>query len=146
MACKDRQFVEQNAGISCVLKQLSDRRSVMAMSFQVVRSVLCGLVASVGFLSAGGHCEFAQAEENQQWLSWRGPNRDSKIDGQAWPSTLTEENFKKVWSVPFGDSYSGPIVTSNRCSPQKPFRVKNGSLVSIAKPARHVGARIGKGR
>jgi len=85
----------------------------MAMSFQVVRSVLFGLVASVGFLSAGGYCEFAQAEENQQWLSWRGPNRDSKIDGQAWPSTLTEENFKKVWSVPFGDSYSGPIVTSD---------------------------------
>ena len=85
----------------------------MAISFQVVRSVLCGLVASVGFLSVGGLCEFVQAEENQQWLSWRGPNRDSKIEGQAWPSTLTEANFKKVWSVPFGDSYSGPIVTSD---------------------------------
>lgn len=54
----------------------------------------------------------AVAEDNQQWLTWRGASRDSLVNDRTWPNTLTEENFKKVWSVPFGDSYSGPIVTT----------------------------------
>lgn len=43
----------------------------------------------------------------------RGNGRDSLVNNQSWPSTLTESNFKQLWSVPFGDSYSGPIVTTN---------------------------------
>ena len=82
----------------------------MALSFPaLVRFVLLGLVATASFTAVSD----AVAEENQQWLSWRGPNRDSKLEGQTWPATLTESNFKKVWSVPFGDSYSGPIVTAD---------------------------------
>ncbi|MFN7625355.1 MAG: PQQ-binding-like beta-propeller repeat protein [Pirellula sp.] len=51
------------------------------------------------------------AEDSSQWLSWRGPNRDSLIDNPTWPETLDEDHLKLVWSVPFGDSYSGPIIT-----------------------------------
>lgn len=82
----------------------------MAFSFPaMVRFVLLGVVAFSGFSLTSR----AVAEENREWLSWRGPNRDSKLEGQAWPATLTESNFKMVWSVPFGDSYSGPIVTAD---------------------------------
>ena len=55
----------------------------------------------------------AHAEDNEQWLSWRGSSRDSLVNDRSWPNTLTEGNFKQVWSVPFGDSYSGPIVTTS---------------------------------
>lgn len=44
-----------------------------------------------------------------QWNQWRGIHRDSKIQGD-WPKTLDNSNFAKVWSQPFSESYSGPIV------------------------------------
>jgi outer membrane protein assembly factor BamB len=76
---------------------------------------------SMGMVAAGTWCAMGGlmdnrsvlAEDNQQWLTWRGSTRDSLVNDRTWPSTLTEENFKKVWSVPFGDSYSGPIVTTS---------------------------------
>ncbi len=43
------------------------------------------------------------------WTQWRGGSRDSKIAGE-WPETLSTTNLKKVWSKPFGPSYSGPII------------------------------------
>lgn len=48
-------------------------------------------------------------EPGQDWNQWRGPNRDSKVDSK-WPTSLSESNLNKVWSKPFGPSYSGPIV------------------------------------
>jgi outer membrane protein assembly factor BamB len=68
-------------------------------------------VTTLGAISKSDSRVFA--EEGQQWLTWRGNGRDSLVNNQAWPSTLTESNFKQLWSVPFGDSYSGPIVTTN---------------------------------
>jgi outer membrane protein assembly factor BamB len=53
----------------------------------------------------------AIAEDSQQWLTWRGPSRDSVLPGAAWPESLDEAQLKLTWNVPFGDSYSGPIVT-----------------------------------
>lgn len=53
----------------------------------------------------------AIAEDSQQWLTWRGPSRDSALPGAAWPESLDEAQLKLTWNVPFGDSYSGPIVT-----------------------------------
>lgn len=53
----------------------------------------------------------AIAEDSQQWLTWRGPSRDSALPGTAWPESLDEAQLKLTWNVPFGDSYSGPIVT-----------------------------------
>jgi outer membrane protein assembly factor BamB len=68
------------------------------------------VLSSLG-LSASLIASCVQAEDSDQWLNWRGPNRDSVLAGAAWPSTLDESNLKLTWSVPFGDSYSGPIVT-----------------------------------
>ncbi len=69
-----------------------------------VRMVSLGLVAT----AVGSR---GLAEDSQQWLSWRGPNRDSALPGAAWPNSLEEEHLRLTWSAPFGDSYSGPIVT-----------------------------------
>ena len=45
------------------------------------------------------------------WPQWRGPSRDGQVSGTDWPKTLSESSLKKLWSVPLGPSYSGPIVS-----------------------------------
>ncbi|QDU42815.1 Outer membrane protein assembly factor BamB precursor [Symmachiella dynata] len=58
----------------------------------------------------------ARSEESPiaTWLQWRGPQRDSQVEGPAWPPALDVEHLQKVWSVPLGPSYSGPIVAADR--------------------------------
>lgn len=48
------------------------------------------------------------------WTQWRGPSRDGKVAGPAWPDRLGEDSLKPLWSMPLGPSYSGPIVTEDR--------------------------------
>ena len=61
---------------------------------------------------------FLAAEEPQYasssdlaWPQWRGPARDGQVDGSNWPVQLDDSSLAKVWSVPLGPSYSGPIVS-----------------------------------
>jgi outer membrane protein assembly factor BamB len=56
-------------------------------------------------------CMIVQGADRDVWLNWRGPNRDSVLPGAAWPDNLDESHLKLVWSQPFSDSYSGPLVT-----------------------------------
>jgi outer membrane protein assembly factor BamB len=94
-----------------MLKEISS----VANLRKLPRRVFTTLLATTAISALGGTDlgSKASAEEGQQWLTWRGNSRDSLVNDQSWPSTLTETNFKQVWSVPFGDSYSGPIVTTN---------------------------------
>ena len=46
---------------------------------------------------------------SSDWTQWRGNNRDSVAQG-TWPTELSPEKLKVVWSKSFGPSYSGPIV------------------------------------
>lgn len=94
-----------------MLKEISS----VANLKKLPRRVFTTLLATTAISGLGGTDlgSKASAEEGQQWLTWRGNSRDSLVNDQSWPSTLTETNFKQVWSVPFGDSYSGPIVTTN---------------------------------
>lgn len=47
------------------------------------------------------------------WPQWRGPNRDGQAIGPEWPERLEENSLEKLWRVPLGPSYSGPIVTEH---------------------------------
>jgi outer membrane protein assembly factor BamB len=51
------------------------------------------------------------AADKDVWLNWRGPNRDSIVPDARWPENVDENHLKLVWSKPFSDSYSGPLVT-----------------------------------
>jgi outer membrane protein assembly factor BamB len=53
------------------------------------------------------------AKETAIWPQWRGPNRDGRVAGPAWPERMTEESLKLLWRVPLGPSYSGPIVSED---------------------------------
>ena len=52
-----------------------------------------------------------QAQQpNTDWTQWRGPTRDGKVESAPWPKSLDEDHLKELWQVPFGPSYSGPLV------------------------------------
>ncbi len=45
------------------------------------------------------------------WMQWRGPNRDCRVEStDVWPDSLDENHLTKKWSVPLGPGYSGPLV------------------------------------
>ena len=46
------------------------------------------------------------------WQNWRGPNRDGLVNGAAWPDSIDEKTLRSVWVKDFGDSYSGPVRTT----------------------------------
>ena len=57
-------------------------------------------------------CSSLMAAES--WDQWRGPNRDGRISGAKWPTGLYEARLKKRWQLPFGPSYSGPVMNAER--------------------------------
>lgn len=65
-------------------------------------ALICLLAASP--LSAAG-------EGAAAWSQWRGPTRDGQVGGPEWPRRLGEGDVKRVWRVPLGPGYSGPIVS-----------------------------------
>jgi outer membrane protein assembly factor BamB len=56
---------------------------------------------------------WVQAAEPDVWLNWRGPSRDGVLPGAKWPDSLDESQLRLIWSQPFSDSYSGPLVTES---------------------------------
>lgn len=64
-------------------------------------------------LSLAANEQFAQ-EPKGTWPQWRGPTRDGRFAGPAWPERLQGDSLKLLWRVPLGPSYSGPIVAADR--------------------------------
>lgn len=50
----------------------------------------------------------------ESWPQWRGPARDGKVGGPAWPDSLNADYLQSRWRVELGPSYSGPIVGDDR--------------------------------
>ncbi len=50
------------------------------------------------------------------WLQWRGPTRDGQIHAGArqWPTRLSKDSLKKLWSVDLAEGYASPVVVGNR--------------------------------
>ncbi len=48
------------------------------------------------------------------WPQWRGPDRDGRIEGKAFPSSLGEKALRKQWRVDLGPGYSGPVIVGDR--------------------------------
>lgn len=48
------------------------------------------------------------------WPQWRGPDRDGRVAGEPWPASLDTNHLQRLWRVPLGPSYSGPIIGGDR--------------------------------
>ncbi|MFO0946782.1 MAG: PQQ-binding-like beta-propeller repeat protein [Planctomycetota bacterium] len=48
------------------------------------------------------------------WPQWRGPKRDSTVQGPVWPAKISGDHLRQAWRVDLGPGYPGPIVTSDR--------------------------------
>lgn len=72
------------------------------------------MITSVGAMTLVASASIDDDQESQGWLQWRGPNRDSLIKAQPWPSDLSENHLSTVWRRELGPSYSGPIVTPDK--------------------------------
>ncbi|HTN74177.1 MAG TPA: PQQ-binding-like beta-propeller repeat protein [Pirellulaceae bacterium] len=72
----------------------------------------CAMVCLLG-VPCGGWAGESSAVPRQIWPQWRGPTRDGKIEGAAWPDRLAGEALQLRWRVPLGPSYSGPIVAES---------------------------------
>lgn len=51
----------------------------------------------------------ASSQQPSEWNQWRGPDRTGEVVGASWGERL-EGRLERVWSLPLGPSYSGPIV------------------------------------
>ena len=54
----------------------------------------------------------AEVTWEDQWPQWRGPHRDGRVAGEAWPDDL--KCMEPMWRVELGRGYPGPIVTADR--------------------------------
>lgn len=69
----------------------------------------------LGVLALGSTTIVAADQEDagasrSNWPQWRGPSRDGQVKGAAFPDRLEKDSLEKLWRVPLGPSYSGPIV------------------------------------
>lgn len=47
----------------------------------------------------------------ETWSQWRGPARDGRVEGAPWPAKLADSTLERLWRVPLGPGYSGPLVS-----------------------------------
>lgn len=108
------------------------------MCFVLVLSVIFGLqtlgnpvLNAQETLSQKGSTSSTDKSTVAEWTQWRGPNRDGKLEGITWPDSLDESTLSKKWSVPFGPSYSGPIVVGDRVFTTETKDKKNEVVIAL---------------
>lgn len=72
----------------------------------------CRIIKVLAFLPCVYGALLQADQPANDWRQWRGPTRDCKVEGPAWPSDL--KGISERWRVSLGPSYSGPIVTADR--------------------------------
>ncbi len=74
---------------------------------------LLGVALAASFTAGSFAGENLEKAKAPAWPQWRGPNRDGKVGGPAWPGRLSRDSLTQLWRVPLGPSYSGPIVADD---------------------------------
>jgi outer membrane protein assembly factor BamB len=82
-------------------------------------------VFSMAAITAGATTKLACGDD---WPCWRGPTRDC-LSATKLPSKLAD--LKTVWSIPLGDSYSGPIVFGQQVFTTETVDKKEETLVAV---------------
>ena len=53
-------------------------------------------------------------EPSDTWPQFRGPNRDSRYYGPAWPESIGPGHLKPTWRMELGPGYGGPVVSHDK--------------------------------
>ncbi len=72
--------------------------------------VACLLVAVPGMVFAQDNDKPAKAPNPSEWNQWRGAERTGFDTSKKWPKKIDSNNFKRVWRMEMGPSYSGPVI------------------------------------
>lgn len=83
----------------------------IGMSVRAIRSMAARASFGLGLLGLGW---MVAAVHGADWPQWRGPERDGKCVGTAWPDRIDAGHLHEGWRVKLGPSYSGPIVSGGR--------------------------------
>ena len=99
----------------------------------------------VVFATLWGVCEIASGQtqvetppptpqkpiaQTADWNQWRGPERDGKLPGLELPTTLDDQQLRKVWSIPLEPSYSGPLVVGDRVYTTQTIKQKHEAVTA----------------
>jgi len=79
---------------------------------QIFSTLVLGMLA-LGATTLGAAEHEDAGADRPNWLQWRGPSRDGQVKGTAFPDRLDKDSLEKLWRVPLGPSYSGPIVSED---------------------------------
>ena len=72
--------------------------------------VACLLAALPGMVFAQDNEKPAKAPNPSEWNQWRGAERTGFDTSKKWPKKIDSNNFKRVWRMEMGPSYSGPVI------------------------------------
>lgn len=64
-------------------------------------------------LISGHHLGAAEPTTAADWPQWRGPTRDGVTTTARWPDRLEPAAIERVWRLPLGPSYSGPLIVGD---------------------------------
>ncbi len=57
----------------------------------------------------------ASAGDPAVWTQWRGTDRSCRVSADTvWPDALNDTSLTRMYRIPLGPGYSGPIVTADR--------------------------------
>ena len=84
-----------------------------------MRRILCSIALVSLFL----------APASAEWNQWRGPARTGEVPGEGWPSDFS--NLQKVWEIPLGKGYAGPIVSGDRVFVVESVDKKNAAVKAL---------------
>lgn len=65
------------------------------------------------FLLASHHLAAGEPLTANDWSQWRGPTRDGMTTTAQWPERLEPTAIQRIWRLPLGPSYSGPLIVGD---------------------------------
>ena len=80
---------------------------------RLARWLLLHCIALTCLIVVTGATLYGQ-ESSDTWPQFRGPNRDSRYGGPAWPESIGPEHLKPTWRMELGPGYGGPVVSRDR--------------------------------
>lgn len=71
------------------------------------------LMITLPLLFVGHGLTAAEPTAATDWPQWRGATRDGLTTTARWPERLEAGAVQRVWRLPLGPSYSGPLIVGN---------------------------------